>query len=50
MIAQAELEKINSLKRRLDEYKRRLDRSLLVDTREFSVSIADQMAQLGKCL
>jgi division protein CdvB (Snf7/Vps24/ESCRT-III family) len=49
MIAQAELEKINSLKRRLDEYKRRLDRSLLVDARELSMSIADQMAQLGKC-
>jgi hypothetical protein len=50
MLAQAELERINGLKQRLDEFKDRLDRSLLVDARELSISITDQMARLGRCL
>jgi hypothetical protein len=50
MIAQAELERISSLKRCLDEYKDRLDRSLLVDARELSISITSQIARLGRCL
>jgi hypothetical protein len=47
VLAGANLEKIKDLKGRLDEYKDRLNRSLLVDTRELGISLLDQMARLG---
>jgi hypothetical protein len=47
VLAGADLEKIKDLKGRLEAYKNRLDRSLLVDTRELGMSLLDQMARLG---
>jgi len=48
ILAQGDAEKMKDLKRRLDEYRDLLDRSLLVDTREVTVSIQDHMERLSR--
>jgi hypothetical protein len=47
MLEGTEVEKVKGLKQRLDEFKDRLDRSLLFDARELGVSIQMQITQLG---